>query len=80
LVKERIVILYGNFPKAVVKDGISAEIPKKGRFVTFQVMEHVLSQADMPPGDYFRFLDIVQEARRLNGLSIDGFEERPTIQ
>jgi hypothetical protein len=60
-------------------NGISVEIPKRGRFVSFQIMEHVLSEADMPPGDYFKYLDIVQEARRLKNMSIDGFDEQPRI-
>jgi hypothetical protein len=59
---------------------LSVEIPKKGRFVSFQVMEHVLAQAEILPGDYFRYLSIVQEARRQRGVSEDGFENQPSIQ
>jgi hypothetical protein len=59
---------------------LSVEVPKKGRFVSFQVMEHVLAQAEILPGDYFRYLSIVQEARRQRGASEDGFEDQPRIQ
>lgn len=58
---------------------LSVEIPKRGRFVAFQVMEHVLSQAEMLPGDYFRCLGIVKEARRLRGASVDGIEDQPRV-
>ncbi len=60
--------------------GDSVEVPKRGRFISFQVMEHVLAQAELLPGDYFRCLAIVQEARRLRGVSEDGFEDQPRIQ
>jgi len=60
-------------------EGISVEIPKRGRFVSFQAMENALAQAEMLPGDYFRYLGIVQEARRLEGQSVDGFDERPPL-
>jgi hypothetical protein len=59
---------------------LSVEIPKRGRFVSFQVMEHVLSQAEMLPGDYFRYLGIVEEARRVRGVPIDGSEDQPRVQ
>jgi hypothetical protein len=59
--------------------GISVEIPKRGRLVSFQVMENALSQADLPPGEYFRLLAIVEEARRLSGLPIDGIETQPRV-
>jgi len=60
----------------LVKDGESVQIPKKGRLVSFQVMENALGQAEMAWGDYFRYLAIVQEARRLRGLPIDGIPYR----
>jgi hypothetical protein len=60
-------------------DGESVEIPKYGRFVSFQVMESVLSRAELLPGDYFRLLAVVEEARRLRGQPIDGSELRPRV-
>lgn len=51
---------------------LSVELPKKGRFVSFQVMEHVLAHAEILPGDYF--------PRRQRGGSEDGFEDQPRIQ
>jgi hypothetical protein len=61
-------------------EGESVEIPKHGRFVSFQVMEHVLSRAELLPGDYFRCLAIVEEARRLRGLPTDGSEKQARVQ
>lgn len=58
----------------VDQSGVSIEIPKKGKLVSFQVMEHALSQANLPWGDYFRLLGIVEEARKLRGLPTDGSE------
>ncbi|HUA18379.1 MAG TPA: hypothetical protein VMU80_20670 [Bryobacteraceae bacterium] len=60
-------------------DGVSVEIPKRGRLVSFQVMENALAQAELLPGDYFRLLAIVEEARRLRGLPPDGTEAHPRI-
>lgn len=59
--------------------GVSVEIPKRGRLVSFEVMENALEQADITPGDYFRLLGIVEEARKLHGLPIDGSEVHPRI-
>lgn len=59
--------------------GISVEIPKRGRFVSFQVMENALAQAEITPGDYFRHLRTVTENRRAKGLPEDGIDERPGI-
>ena len=55
--------------------GISVEIPKRGRFVSFQVMENAMALAEMPPGEYFRRLAVVEESRRERGLPIDGIDE-----
>jgi hypothetical protein len=60
----------------LVKEGDSVQIPKKGRLVSFQVMENALRQAEMAWGDYFRCLAIVEEARRLKGLPVDGIPHR----
>ena len=60
--------------------GESVEVPKRGRFVSTQVMEHILSQAELLPGDYFSLLALVQEARRLRGVSEDGIESQPRGQ
>ena len=59
--------------------GISVEIPKYGRFVSFQVMEDALKKAEMAPGDYFRHLESVEAKRRLLGLPEDGKETRPRV-
>ena len=61
-------------------NGTSVEIPKRGRLVSFQVMENALAQAELLPGDYFRFLGIVEEARTLKGLPVDGTETQPRVQ
>ncbi len=63
----------------VDNEGESVELPKYGRFVSFQVMESVLSRAQLLPGDYFRLLGIVQEARRVRGVSVDGIEDQPRV-
>lgn len=59
----------------VNKTGVSIEIPKRGRRVSFQVMENALAVADMPPGEYFRCLSIVEEGRQQRGLPIDGIDD-----
>jgi len=63
----------------VNEQGISLEIPKKGRLVAFQLLENALSQAELAPGDYFRLLETVQSNRRLIGLPEDGSETHPRI-
>jgi hypothetical protein len=63
----------------VNSEGLSVEIPKRGRLVSFQVMENALAQADLRPGDYFRLLGIVEEARQIRGLPPDGTEAHPRI-
>jgi len=59
--------------------GESVEIPKVGRSVSFQVMENALAKAELAHGEYFRLLGIVEEARRLRNLPVDGSEKRPSI-
>jgi len=59
----------------VNKLGVSLEIPKQGRRVSFQVMENALLVAEIPPGEYFRRLSIVEENRLQRGLPIDGIDE-----
>ena|ERR1700682_5615238 len=60
--------------------GVSVEIPRLVKLVSFQVMENALAQAELLPGDYFRLLAIVEEARRLRGLPVDGTENQPRVQ
>jgi len=38
----------------------SLEIPKKGKAVSFDVLYHCLSAAELPPGDYFELLATVR--------------------
>jgi hypothetical protein len=59
----------------VNRSGISVEIPKRGRRVSFQVMENILALAELPPGEYFRCLSIVEEGRQQRGLPIDGIDD-----
>jgi len=37
---------------SLVKGDESLEIPKRGRLITFAVMEHAFAVAEMPPGRY----------------------------
>ena len=39
-------------------------------------MENALLVAEIPPGEYFRRLSIVEENRRLRGLPVDGIDEK----
>lgn len=55
--------------------GISIELPKLGRRVSFQVMENAMALAEMPPGEYFQCLAVVEESRRKRNLPIDGIDE-----
>ena len=64
----------------VNKSGQSVEIPKRGRLVSFDVMESAMSKADLLPGDYFRCLQIVEDARRSHCLPLDGSERLPKVQ
>jgi hypothetical protein len=52
---------------SMVKAGVesSLEIPKRGRVVTFEVFEHALEIAELPPGKYL-------ELRALVDLFLDG--------
>lgn len=40
--------------------GDSLEIPKRGRLVSFQVLEHCLEVAELAPGDYFDLMHRVE--------------------
>jgi hypothetical protein len=42
-------------------------------------MENALNQAEMVPADYFRYLPIVEEARMLRSLPIDGMDAHPSV-
>jgi len=58
----------------VNSSGVSIELPKRGRFVSFQVAENAMALAEMTPGDYFRCLCLVEDDRRERGLPVDGSE------
>jgi hypothetical protein len=73
-------------PVDAVRVGIERGGRKRGiadraweRLVSCHVMENALNQAEMVPADYFRYLPIVEEARMLRGLPIDGMDAHASV-
>ena len=51
---------------SLVKGDESLEIPKRGKLITFAVMEHAFSVAEMPPGRYLELRARVLAATESN--------------
>src|ERR1700735_1746256 len=62
----------------VNSEGLSLEIPKCGRLVSFQVMDNALAQADLRPADYFRLLGDCRRGSTRTGSSARRNRSPPT--